>query len=284
MPAQAGERGARRLHDVPGPHRGVGVVEVAVVTQVLPGVAGGSEVATRHLRELRLRGDHARDRVVVGQQAVTAGRAAVVVAVVAGRRVDQRVEAERAAGARVEADVGEHRAAVGVRDPRLRQPPAGRLSRLAKGERARHRVDPRPDAGVAFAVEEGAAVGDRELEVAQARRAEVRVVDLAQRVLAKGEPHVAAALRCGAEAVLVGGSPRVRDAGGARCLRRGRAGAGHAQRHAQPEHHSRRRDSSPPSTRLRHRIRPPVGHRRTYPRPVGANAALGQPPARAARV
>ena len=54
-----------------------------------------------------------------------------------------------------------------------------------------------------LALEKPLAVADRELEPAERRRAEVGVVDLAQRALPQREPRLAVELLGGAEAVLV---------------------------------------------------------------------------------
>ena len=188
--ALAVESGAGTLHDVPGCGRVV-VAEVPVVLQVLPGIAGAAAVAARRRLERRRRRDRARACVVVGDELHVRADAEVVIAVVARRRIGEHVEPQRPAGQRLEADLDQHGRARRIRDPRLRQAPAGALGDLPELERPRHRLHARGHAGrerldVARVVvdgltlEQSLAVADGELQPAERRRAQVRVVDLAQ--------------------------------------------------------------------------------------------------------
>ena len=164
-------------------------VERPVGCEIAPGIARRAGVAARRLPQARL-GDHgAGRRVVPGEQRRVLGAAAVVVAVVAGRRVGQQVHLQRPAGQRLEAHVRQHGRARGIGDPGLDEAPAGGLRRLPEGQRPGLRPHLRPDARVGLAVQERLAVGHRELEVAEARRAEVRVVDLRQLGGAQREPR-----------------------------------------------------------------------------------------------
>ena len=117
------------------------------------------------------------------------------------------------------------RGAGGIGDPRLGEPPARRGGDLPVSERAVHGLDarghPRPDAldvpGIVvgrLAGDVAALAGDGELQAAEARGAEVGVVDLAQRRLAQRERDRAGRLVRGAEPVLVGRRPRVHGARG----------------------------------------------------------------------
>ena len=217
-PVHAVEPRLRRLHDVAGRRRVVRGVEVAVL-EVGARVAGRTGVTAGGAPQSRRRADRRGHRVVERHQRGRPREPEVVVAVVAGRRVGDHEQLQRAAGERAEAHAGQHRCASRVGDPGRLEPPAGPARDLPVGERARDRLHaPAPG-------QLTAAVGDHELEVAQARGREVRVVDLGQLALPEREPHRAAALLDRpAEALLVRGCPRVLLTGRARSGRLGRGG------------------------------------------------------------
>ncbi len=215
-PADAVELRLRRLHDVAGGGRVVLGVDVAVL-EVGARVAGGARVAAGRAPERGRRADRRGHGVVGGHQRRRPREAEVVVAVVARRRVGEHEELQRPAGERVEADAGEDGRAARVGDPGRLEPPAGPAQHLAVGERAGDRLH-------GSAPHQPPPVGDHELQVAQARRREVGVVDLRQLGLPEREPDRAAELHGAAEALLVGGRPRVPLAGCARGRRLGASG------------------------------------------------------------
>ena len=237
-----------------------------------------------------------------------AARPAVVVAVVARRRVGQDVQLQRLADQRLEADLGEHRRPRGIGDPGFGEAPVGRLGDLAEGQRVRDRLHSRGDAGgggldVArvvvdrLAIDERLAVRHRELEAAERRRAQVGRVDLAQRGLAQREVRLAGQLMRRAEAVLISRRPGVDGAGCAGCRRlvRGRRGTGccrrqrddDRQRDEAPRGRTRRTSEHGPSrdstrARTRHRctrgvggVRPKLGRLKRRVRRNGPRAPCG---------
>ena len=213
-------RDPRGLDDVPGRARPVvGPVHAEVVAQVGPAVARAHVPVRGAPRRRVARHRHGVAGVPRGQAAGT-----VVVAGVGERRVEQRVELVRPSGERLEPHANEHGRARRVGDVGLGQPPAARAGRvdLAVGEAAP--VDePHAVPGILpVALGEGASVGDDELQVAHARRAEVGRVHLGHRAVVEREPHLAVAARRGAHAVLVALRPRRDRAGRTRGIRGGR--------------------------------------------------------------
>ena len=254
---------ARRLHDVARRRCGEATVERLVGCEIAAGIARRAGVSARRVPQARL-GDHGARRLVVpGEQRGVLDAAAVVVAIVAGRRIGQQVHLQRPAGQGLEAHLRQHGRAGGIGDPGLDEPPARGLRRLPEGQRPGLRPHLRPDVRVGLAVQEPLAVGHRELEVAEARRAQVRVVDLRQLGGAQREPRVALKPRGRPESVLVRRRPGVASARGAGRL--GRLGGGGRQ--ASDERASERESEQRPG-----------GHRPSpYPRTaVGEHRSDGE--------
>ena len=178
--ARPGEAGLRRLADVARPAHLRRRPEPVGRAQPVPGVAA-ARVAARAAPQRGAGGEGARGAVVARHQRAADGAAAVVGTVVAERRVGEDVEAIRAPGQRTEADVDQHGRPRGVGDEGLLEPPAPAPvgDHLPEGEAAPADA-PHARAGAARLARDAAPVAHRELEVAQRRRAEVGVVDLAE--------------------------------------------------------------------------------------------------------
>jgi len=216
--AAAVEPGRGELDDVAGAAGRVGRhAGAAEPLQPRPRLAPAG-VAAAAVDQRGARAQRQRGAAVPAQQRAVAGDAAVVVAVVGERRVGEQVEAVRAAVERSDPHLHEHGAAAGVGDVALAQrPAAARVARrLRVGEAGAAADGAGRDVGLALHAPAG---GDRELQLAQRRGAEVGVVDLGQLALAQREPDLARARVRGAEAVLVGGRPDRSETGRSSRLR-----------------------------------------------------------------
>ena len=202
------QRGLARLDEVAVRGGLVGPVH-AEVLEVLPAVAR-SLVAAGRLREGGRRCQGARHRAagVAREQRVSGGRPAVVHPVIAEPWVVERVQVERLAGQRLQADVDQQPAArrighVGLRDAEA----TGLLVDLAVGQAVRVGELDRAGLRLAVALGERLAVGDDEVERADARRVEVGVVDLGRGAVLERPPDLARGRRRRSVAVLVRGRP-----------------------------------------------------------------------------
>ena len=220
-PGLPGHGQLRDLGDVArGGRAVVGPVHPEVVAEVGPAVAL-AQVAARHARRGGVGHQRRGELVVARDQRVPVRLADVVVAGVGERRVEQRVELVRPPGERLEADVDEDRRTARVGHVGLGDPPApgaGGVD-LAVGEAARIGELDAVRGVLALALGERLPVAHHELQVADARRAEVGRVDLGQLTVVERQPGPARRARRGAHPVLVALRPG-RDARPGRRVRR----------------------------------------------------------------
>ena len=195
---------------------------------------GRARVADARLREGGLRGQRGGVRGVLRGDGVPLARGRVVGAVVGQVRVGDRVELVGPPGERLEVDVHQHRRGGRVGDVGLPQAPAVLVvgDGLLVGQAV---VVGPPDLLRLRAVVgdgEAAAVRDDEVHRTDARRGQVRVVDLGHLATLEGEPDVAGPVVSGAETGLVRGQPTGMGPGRtggltpalSRCRRRDQAG------------------------------------------------------------
>ena len=245
---QTVERRTAGLHDV-----AVGGVVVpvhrVVGAQVLPAVAG-AEVSRGGRGEAGGGDERAARLGVVGEQRAVPRPAAVIQLVrgaVGQPRVVQGVQLVRLAGQRPEVDVHHHGGPARVGDVGLRDAPAAGLLGVDLLVDQRLRVGEPGDVGgrVALAFGEGLPVRHGELQVADARRAEVGIVDLRQRAVLQGVPHLAGGVLGRAVAVLVRGCPGRRLPGTARgALGQGTRGPRSDQQRGAGQHRASRAQRS----------------------------------------
>ena len=193
------------VDDVPGRARAViGPVHAEVVAQVRPPVAG-AHVPVRHAPRRRIALQRHGVAVVPRREPLRA----VVVAAVGERGIKQRVELVRAAREGPQAHAHEDGGPVRVGDVGLRDPPArgaGRVDLAVREAAPVDELDAVPGI-LPLALRERPPVGHDELEVAHARGAEVRRVDLSHGAVVEGQPDLAVAPGRGAHPVLVALGP-----------------------------------------------------------------------------
>ncbi len=276
---EPGQRQLGSLHDVPVGCRGVVPVHPAVGAQVGPSVRG-PEVAVGRPGEPGARHQRTGQPVAGGHQRPVPGGAAVVVPVVAECRLIQQVQPVPVAVEGREAQPDEHggTSRVGhVGGPQLPAAAGVGVGQLVGKAPAAHQSG-HHRRGINDPLDEPVAVGDHEVEIADAGRAQVRVVDLAQAATLERVPDLAPGSVRRTEARLAGrrpDRPLARGAGShsAGCggsHPAGSAAAGVARRHG--------RRLAAQTGNEGHRKRQRADRDRRSPCPVPGTAALAIEP------